>query len=390
MEDILAIWPVVLPLIAAPLTALAYRRSEWFGSNTVIFFAIGIILTTGFLVFIGKGDIPLELGVLGLDFIEVLDYALVFIFLLIAWKYRHALAGALQPPPAPSRSQGKRFHTGEWIAKQWQGMTGPVERGRILYDEAEERRFSWNRRFPYFVLTGLLLFVSALLMSTGVSRSSIRNLGPLAVMTVLSLGFWLIVFLFWRDYRFNCHPVTVYENGIVLPRRTKEQVRRGEKNYLPFDRIEKAYVGAVVALDLKDEQRVEYFISKNLYDPEAFVSAIRGRVNVEWDASWDRSIGVVWKVPDTLLVDELSCELAWRERIERIAFDDVERLEIVADLHRLFFRDKSVFKVLLDKDMSHQLTEAWKNYEERFWRDPEAEEKRWEKLEDTRVGKEEK
>jgi len=95
MEDLLAIWPVVLPLIAAPLAALAYKRSDWFGSNTVIFFAIGIILTTGYLVFLGKGDVPLHLEIFGLDLIEVLDYGLILLFLFIAWIYRKALVGLL-------------------------------------------------------------------------------------------------------------------------------------------------------------------------------------------------------------------------------------------------------------------------------------------------------
>ncbi|MCK4456778.1 MAG: NADH-quinone oxidoreductase subunit L [Thermoplasmata archaeon] len=95
MEDLLAIWPVVLPLIAAPLAALAYRRSEWLGSSTVIFFAVGIILTTGYLVFLGARDIPLHLDILGLDLIEILDYGLILVFLFIAWRYRNAIVGAL-------------------------------------------------------------------------------------------------------------------------------------------------------------------------------------------------------------------------------------------------------------------------------------------------------
>ncbi len=96
MDEAFVVWSVVFPLIAGPIAALAYKKDERLGSSTTILLAVGTILTSGYLVLLRKAHIPLDLEVFGgLDWIELLDYALIFVFLYISWKHRNPLVAFL-------------------------------------------------------------------------------------------------------------------------------------------------------------------------------------------------------------------------------------------------------------------------------------------------------
>ena len=96
MDETIVVWSILIPAIAAPVVASAYRNNTRLGRQLAVFSAVGVMLSSLSLVFLEKAHVALHLDILpGFDAIELLDYILVFIFVFISWKYRKSLVALL-------------------------------------------------------------------------------------------------------------------------------------------------------------------------------------------------------------------------------------------------------------------------------------------------------
>jgi ech hydrogenase subunit A len=96
VDETIVVWSILIPAVAAPVVASAYRNSTRLGGQVATFSAIGVIFSSLSLVFLEKAHVPLHLDIFqGFDLIELLDYVLLFIFIFISWKYRKPLIAFL-------------------------------------------------------------------------------------------------------------------------------------------------------------------------------------------------------------------------------------------------------------------------------------------------------
>lgn len=263
-------------------------------------------------------------------------------------------------------------------------MNNSVERGRILCDKSRYPRFLRKIRRGIIFIVIVVWGCATIILGFTIWRIVLGEWIWIIMFGFFGGGSYFIGYYLWTNRRLIGNPVKVYENGIVVPPKNKRELEKGEI-YIPFDMIKKTYIGSEIAFELK-EGGFEYLNTKELPDIEAFISALKGRVEIETHARCEASgrLGgwVIWHHPDLLEIQELSFEMSWKDVKKRVMFDDIKSLDKWSGVTIVQFRDGSDFRVDLDRNMFRQLEAAWLEYQERYWRDPEAEEKRWERLED--------
>lgn len=262
------------------------------------------------------------------------------------------------------------------------------DRGRLLFDESQHplfRRRSIGRFIGMVVVTSILIVVG-LMLGIWIIPTASPNSTLLVVLWGIALC--LVPYFLGGYWRLGLHPVRIYENGIEFPPKSYKELKRGG-TFVPFHDIDKVYVSKYTVFELKNGG-TEYIHNEELYGFDDFISVLRERVDIEKHAGWTLGIGVIWRKPDRFEVHELELEMSWGDVQKQVVFDDLVGLGMGIGPTIFHFRDGSRLAVDLDEEMSRQLTDAWRTYEERFWRDPEAEEERWEELESDRVRREEK
>ena len=260
-------------------------------------------------------------------------------------------------------------------------------RGRLLFDESQHllfRRRSISRFIGMVFVTSILIV--ELILGIWIILTASPNLTLLVVLWGAALC--IVPYALWGYWRLGLLPVRIYENGIEFPPKTYKELKRGG-TFVPFGDVDKVHVSKHTVFELKNGG-TEYIHNKELYGFGDFISVLRERVEIEKHTVWTLRFGVIWKKPDHFEVHELELEMSWGDVKKQVIFDNLVGLGMGIGATIFHFRDGSRLAVDLDEEMSRQLTDAWRNYEERFWRDPEAEEKRWEKLESHRVGRGEK
>ncbi|MEE9506535.1 MAG: hypothetical protein V3V98_05250 [Thermoplasmata archaeon] len=261
------------------------------------------------------------------------------------------------------------------------------DRGRLLFDESQHllfRRRSIGRFIGMVFITSILIV--GLVLGIWINLTASPNLMLLVVLWGTVLCF--LPYSLWGYWRLGLLPVRIYENGIEFPPKTYKELKRGG-TFVPFHDVDKVYVSEYTAFELRNGG-TEYIHNEELYGFGDFISVLRERVDIEKHAGWTLGIGVIWEKPDRFEVHELELEMSWGDVQKQVVFDDLVGLGMGIGATIFHFRDGSRLAVDLDEDMSRQLTDAWRTYEERFWRDPEAEEERWEELESEKVRREEK
>jgi len=261
-------------------------------------------------------------------------------------------------------------------------------RGRLLFDESQHllfRRRSISRFIGMVSFTSILIIVE-LLLGIWIILTASPNLTLLVVLLGIALCF--VPHFLWGYWRLGLLPVRIYENGIEFPPKSHKELKRGG-TFVPFGDVDKVYVSEYTAFELKNGG-LEYICNGGLHGFGDFISVLRERVDIEKHAGWTLGIGVIWKKPDRFEVHELELEMSWGDVQKQVIFDNLMGLGMGTGATIFHFRDGSRLAVDLDEDVCRQLTDAWRIYEERFWRDPEAEEERWEELESDRVRREEK
>lgn len=263
-------------------------------------------------------------------------------------------------------------------------MSNSVERGGLMYDESRFPRFLTRKKTGFIFNVIVVWGIATFLLGFTIWRIILGEWIWIIFFGLFGGGNYFLGYYLWTNRRLFGNPVTVYENGMIVPPKNKRELEKGEI-YIPFEAIKKTYIGRGIAFELK-EGGFEYLNNEELYDLEAFISALKGRVDIERHASYETSGRlsgwVIWHCPDLLEVQELSFEISWQDMRKRVMFDDIKSLDKWFGVTIVQFRDGSDLRLDLDRNMSRRLEAAWVAYQERYWRDPEAEEKRWERLED--------
>lgn len=250
----------------------------------------------------------------------------------------------------------------------------------LLFDESQtgfyrkKKRWEIAKAISFLLISAVLLFFSYFAILAGVWPMAAILYGPAMIWT------FYIGYSFYRRAK-STGPIRVFEKGLALERPVWF-MKREERDFMPFENLEAVYVNGCFAYKPKGESRAPWFQFNALFDKEAFLKSLEGRVAIETDAHIGWESRITWRVPDKIDADELHIDLTWGEKTKRLMFDDISRFMEWKRVVIFTMRNGDIFQVEMKRKMYYQFCKSWNEYVNRFWEDPEAEVERWKRLED--------
>lgn len=273
------------------------------------------------------------------------------------------------------------------------------ERGALVYGEGKNKR-ARRVRLMHVASSGLMAagFIGIALITLVAVFIVLKPPIYLQVVGGLLVG----VFLYWAfvsvqdalKRRKALKPLKVYDLGVRLPMGNERDILRGRSpKYIPFDKIAVFYPneGNVAfpyfVITLKDPEAEPIFVWKELIGNwSRFRKAVKEKMAVH--RGWYFLEGEGPAFGGYIESDELKLKYGAKERPSELSWDAVEGepkahmkgLKNLA-LMTLKLRKGGKLKLLVSLGLSDRMTRNYRKYVNRFWKEPEEEEERWEEFE---------
>ena len=281
------------------------------------------------------------------------------------------------------------------------------ERGKLLYSDVRNRKARRVR---------LMLLASSLLTAVGFAGLAAIVLifafvvFPLPLF-VQALGALLAgALLYWtflgiqdfNRFRKGLKPLKVYELRLRLPCGSEDDLEHGRPpRYVSFEEIESFYPNEGkafphFAIVLKDLDADPVIVQKEFVGNWGrFRKAVKEKMNVHKDWVFLKEEGPAYA--GEVESDDLHLVYGPKEAKVKLSWDDVAKSPSVHTgvtrslvLMTVSLRKGGKLKFLVPSETAQTAAKSYRKYVDRFWKAPEQEEERWEKIEESGESKEEK
>lgn len=276
------------------------------------------------------------------------------------------------------------------------------EKGALVYGEGRNKKARRVR---------LMYMASGILAAVGLIGMAVIVL--VATFLVFQLPFYARVIgslltgalLYWsflgiqdiRRLKRALRPLRVFELGIRLPSGTEDDIAHGRPpRFMQFKDIAAFYPNEgkllrlpYLVVTLNDTEAEPLIISKELFGNWGkFRKAVKERMEVHKSWYFLKDVGSVYG--GRVESDDLHLKYGVKERAVELSWDGVaeppkskmkglKNLAVVT----VALREGGKLKFLTSLGAADQIARNYQKYVDRFWKEPEEEEERWEKLEET-------
>ncbi len=273
------------------------------------------------------------------------------------------------------------------------------EKGPLVYGEGKNRKSRSVRRM-YFVsdvlavigFIGLAFIIMILIFIVLKLPILVQAIGALLSGAFL---YWSALFIGdVRRIRRAVKPLRVYEQGVRLPIGSEDDFEHGRPPaFIFFNDIAAFYPNEAgvslpyFVITLKDPVADPLIVPKELVGNWGkFRKAVKERMEAHKGWHFLKGVGPVFS--GSVVTDDLHISYGPKEKVVQLTWDAIAE---EPESHMRGLKNLSVVTVKLRKGgklkflVSHaqasEITSSYQKYVDRFWKEPEKEEARWEKLE---------